>query len=60
MSNCCQESRNEVCGSLRIHTQAGATATNMKDILDGCIPVWHCKGGITNILLLSNIKNSKG
>jgi len=46
----------QVCGSLKMHTQAGTTRTNMKGDLEGYGPVWCCKGGIANILSLANIK----
>jgi len=45
-----------VKGSLKIHTQAGATTTKMRGNLRGYGEVWCCKDGIANILSLSNIK----
>jgi len=42
--------------SLKIHTQAGRTVTNMKGNLRGYGPVWYCKGGITNILSLAKVQ----
>jgi hypothetical protein len=50
------ENIRKATSSMRIRTQAGKIMTDMVGDLHNYGPVWYCKGGIANILLLNNVK----